>query len=48
VLDRARASLRRAHEVVDDKPGTASSLARQVLIDLDQLESARHSAVGIG
>jgi hypothetical protein len=48
VLDRARASLRRAHEVIDDKPGTASSLARQVLIDLDQLESARHSAVGIG
>jgi len=48
VLDKARASLRRAHEVVDSKPGTAASLARQVLIDLDQLESARQSAVGTG
>lgn len=48
VLDKARASLRRAHEVVDGKPGTAASLARQVLIDLDQLESARQSAVGSG
>ena len=48
VLDKARASLRRAHEVVDYKPGTAASLARQVLIDLDQLESARQSALGTG
>jgi hypothetical protein len=48
VLDKARASLRRAHDVVDDKPGTAASLARQVLIDLDQLESARQSALGSG
>jgi hypothetical protein len=48
VLDKARASLRRAHEVVDDKPGTASSIARQVLLELDQLESARKSATGTG
>jgi hypothetical protein len=48
VLDRARASLRRAHEIVDDKPGTAASLARQILVELDQLESARLDAAGAG
>jgi hypothetical protein len=47
-LDKARAALRRAHEIVDDKPGTAKSLAYQVLTDLDQIESARQNAVGIG
>jgi hypothetical protein len=45
-LESARTALVRAHEIVDVKPGTAAALARQVLIELDRLESARLSAAG--
>jgi hypothetical protein len=45
-LEKARAALRRAHDVIDSRPGTAAALASQVLIDLDQLDAARHSANG--
>jgi hypothetical protein len=47
-VERARAALRRAHEVIETRPGTAAALAAQVLLDLDQLDAARQSANGAG
>jgi hypothetical protein len=43
-LQRARAALRRAHDIIRERPGTAAALATQVLQELDQLAAARQSA----
>jgi hypothetical protein len=47
-LQTLRATLRRAHEVLDERPGTAWALASYVLIELDRLKAARHKAIGAG
>jgi hypothetical protein len=45
-LQRVQASLQRAREIIDDRPGTASVLASEVLRDLDRLNVARRDAAG--
>lgn len=45
-LQAARATLRRAHEVMGDRPGTAAILAAEVLRELDRLAAARQKATG--
>ncbi|MET7401151.1 SCO2524 family protein [Dactylosporangium sp. NPDC005572] len=45
-LKSAGASLRRAHDVIRIRPGTAAALAAQVLVDLDRLSAARRDASG--
>jgi hypothetical protein len=45
-LQNARAKLRRARELLSDRPGTAYVLASDVLRELDQLAAARHSVYG--
>ncbi|GII25116.1 hypothetical protein Pme01_47130 [Planosporangium mesophilum] len=47
-LQGLRSALNRAHEVLDERPGTASALASYVLIELDRLKAARDKAVGAG
>jgi hypothetical protein len=47
-LQALRSALNRAHEVLDERPGTASALASYVLIELDRLKAARDKAVGAG
>jgi hypothetical protein len=47
-LQALRSALNRAHEVLDERPGTASALASYVLIELDRLKAARNTAVGAG
>lgn len=44
-LQTVRASLRRAHESLHDRPGTSLALAGEVLRELDRLAAARHDAV---
>ncbi len=41
LLQTVRANLRRAREIIDDRPGTAVVLASEVLRDLDHLAAAR-------
>ncbi|SHN46398.1 SCO2524 family protein [Cryptosporangium aurantiacum] len=43
-MQRLRAHLRRAQEIVNDKPATASALVADVLRGLDELDAARQSA----
>jgi hypothetical protein len=45
-LENARVSLRRAHDVMPFRPGTAAAIAAQVLIELDRLDAARRNADG--
>jgi hypothetical protein len=47
-LHGARATLRRAHDIMRDRPGTAAVLAWEVLRELDRLAAARQQAVGAG
>jgi hypothetical protein len=47
-LHAARATLRRAHEIMPERPGTAAVLAWEVLRELDRLAAARQRAVGAG
>ncbi|HZN75279.1 MAG TPA: SCO2524 family protein [Micromonosporaceae bacterium] len=42
-LHTVRTTLRRAHETIGDRPGTAYVLASEVLLELDQLARARQS-----
>jgi len=42
-----RAHLRRAQEIVGEKPATASALAGKVLLGLDELAAARQDAAGL-
>jgi hypothetical protein len=46
VLQRAQVQLRRAREVIEDRPGTAAVLAQEVLQELDKLAAARRTAAG--
>ncbi|GAA0731595.1 hypothetical protein Drose_00745 [Dactylosporangium roseum] len=46
-LKSAGATLRRAHDVIRTRPGTAAALAAQVLVDLDRLSAARRDASGM-
>jgi hypothetical protein len=43
-----RSILRRAYEVLDETPGTASALARDALVQLDRLRLARQRASEVG
>ena len=45
-LQSARATLRRAREIVADHPGTAFVLVSEVLRDLDRLAAARSDLSG--
>lgn len=45
-LHAARATLRRAHELIRSRPGTAAVLASEVLRELDRLAAARQKATG--
>src|SRR6266536_972241 len=47
-LQTLRSTLRRAHEVLEERPGTALALASAVLTELDRLKAARHKAIGAG
>lgn len=47
-LQKVRASLRRAHDSLSERPGTAAVLAWDVLRELDRLVSARQQAVRAG
>jgi hypothetical protein len=44
VLQGVRANLRRAWEILDERPGSAMVLASEVLRDLERLASARQDA----
>jgi hypothetical protein len=46
VLQGVRANLRRAREILNDRPGTAAVLANEVLRDLDRLAAARQDVAG--
>ncbi|MGQ0777410.1 MAG: hypothetical protein ACT4NY_23865 [Pseudonocardiales bacterium] len=41
-----RANLRRAREILHDRPGSATVLASEVLRDLDRLAAARQDVTG--
>ncbi|WP_249713976.1 SCO2524 family protein [Rhizomonospora bruguierae] len=45
-LHGARSTLRRAHELMGNRPGTAAVLAAEVLRELDRLAAARQKATG--
>jgi hypothetical protein len=47
-LHAARATLRRAHDIMSERPGTAAVLASEVLRELDRLAAARQQAFGAG
>lgn len=47
-LQTVRATLRRAHETIGDRPGTALVLAQEVLRELDRLAAARRDATEAG
>jgi hypothetical protein len=47
-LHAARATLRRAHDIINSRPGTAAVLATEVLRELDRFAAARQQAVGAG
>jgi hypothetical protein len=46
VLQTVRANLRRAREILSDRPGSAAVLANEVLRDLDRLAAARQDVAG--
>ncbi len=46
VVQKVRANLRRAREILNDRPGSAAVLANEVLRDLDGLDVARRDATG--
>jgi hypothetical protein len=47
-LNAIRSTLRRAHQIIRERPGTAAVLAEGVLRELDRLAAARQKATGAG